>query len=207
MIIEFFGLPGSGKTTIAKMIEARTDFRVVKISGKSELLLLNLIFLAKHPVKFAVTLWHIVRSSPNRKLFYYKFMNLFLHHNAKYEKALRVPKAILDQGHFQNILSVFEKPVSISFLMRYACVLPPPDKLVIFDISSSAARSRVLERGYVPRKEFGDAYQTAWIKRAEENYRAFLGSAGSLPVPCAVIHADRDAQRVYNEVLTVIESL
>ncbi|MBI1755192.1 AAA family ATPase [Candidatus Azambacteria bacterium] len=203
MIIELFGLPGSGKTTLAKTIEARTDFRVAKVSSISELLLLNLVFLMKHPIRFAVMLWYIIRNSPNRRLFYYKFMNLFLHHNAKYQKALRFQNAILDQGYFQNVLSVFERRLTLKELQRYVRFLVRPDMLVVLSVPQSVAQERVKQR-WLPRQEFGDAYMKRWRDAVEMNNKLLKENIDKFGVKHIVIDAARSVNDVCEEMLPIL---
>ena len=122
MILEFYGLPGSGKSTVARYLKKTRGFKVIKIENKRELFFYNLIFLFKYPVKFFALLYYLLLNGENSKLFYYKFMNTFLQHNAKYIKAKsfkRDEKLIIDQGHFQNIISVFKKNVSSAYIENY----------------------------------------------------------------------------------------
>lgn len=177
MITELFGLPGAGKTTLAKKLEAEEGFKIIKINNKKELLYFNFIHVFKYPVGSSVNLFFIIKNSPNQKLFYYKFMNFFMDINARYEKAGRCDKSILDQGYFQNILSVFEKPITRDLLKRYLKYLPKPDKLIIIDISFEESLNRIQKRGYYAREKFGKDYVENWRKTILSNYNLFKEEA------------------------------
>ena len=149
MIIELFGLPGSGKSTLARSLESSGEASRVRIESRSELLFLNLLFFVRHPIRSVLLLSCIIRYTGSRALFYTKFMNLFLEHNAKYEKARKQEgKAVIDQGYFQNLLSLFERPMPEAVLSRYARLLPKPDELWICVVSEAERQRRLAGRGY-----------------------------------------------------------
>lgn len=187
MIVELFGLPGSGKTTLARKLEAEKGFKIIKINNRKELLYFNFIHFFKYPVGSSVNLFFILKNSPNMKLFYYKFMNFFMDINARYEKARFCDKAVLDQGYFQNILSVFENPITIDLLKIYLKYLPKPDKLIIIDTSPEEALNRTQERGYYARERFGKDYVENWRETVLWNYNLFKKEASNCGVKYDVL--------------------
>ncbi len=144
MIIELFGLPATGKTTIAKILHQEGDFQHVKIRGPIEIIWFNLLFCLKHPL-VAFQIFTQVYKSPRH------FFNFFLYRNAKYEKALKYKAAVIDEGLFQNLLSVLEKPVDRDRLLTLAQNLPKPDLLVIVEISTEERQQRIHRRGTLVR--------------------------------------------------------
>jgi hypothetical protein len=158
MIIEFYGLPGTGKTATAKKLEQETDFNIVKIKTKQELIFFNILFLLKHPIKFFVLLYFIIVNSVSLKEFYYKFMNAFLNCNAKYQKSKKYKKAIIDQGYFQGILSIFNKEIKNTSLNKYLNIILKPDILFIFEAPQVVRDKRILERGYYIRRGYNKEY-------------------------------------------------
>lgn len=205
MIVELFGLPGSGKTTLAKKLEARASFMRIVIKSRAELLLLNFLFFIKHPARFFILFFYIARNSSGARMFYFKFTNLFLQHNAKYEKALRYPHAIIDQGYFQNILSLFESPISVKKMLRYARFFRLPDLLLILDVSDPVREERMRRRGHSPRKEFGNEYVQEWKKTVLANYCTLLENINKTSVKWRVVDADNSIVEVYEEIDEVIK--
>lgn len=204
MIVELCGLPGSGKTTAAKNIEERTDFVRIKIHSRAELLWLNFLFFIKHPVRFLVLLAYVARNSLGTRMFYFKFTNLFLQHNAKYEKALQYPHAIIDQGYFQNLLSLFEFPVTAQKMLRYAKFFCFPDLLLIFNAADSDLEKRMRERGHSPREEFGEEYVNKWKKVVSGNYRTLLSVLDQFSVSKKIIDANKNVDEVVDMVSKAI---
>ncbi len=168
MIVELYGLPASGKTTLARKMVSDGYVRV-KIKNKKELLFYNFLFLAKHPVKFVASFIYVILNFGSASLFYYKFINAFLDKNAKYQKSLRFKKSLIDQGHIQNIVSVFENKLTPREMIRYLRFLPLPDKLIVFDVNRAKRDERAGQRGYSARMNFGSDYQKEWREIIEYN--------------------------------------
>ncbi len=199
MIIELFGLPGSGKTTLSRGLAQDGRFELIKIRNKKDLLFYNFLFLIKHPIKFFVTLFYVISNS-SLKDFYYKFTNCFLHQNAKYQKALKAKNAVLDQGYFQNFLSIFERPISAASAIKYFKYLLFPDKLIILDLSVDALQSRLTSRGWAPRQNLGRDYFENWMKAVKDNYDLVLRLIPEFGIDYLIVDATRPADEVYNEI-------
>lgn len=197
MIIEIYGLPGAGKTTLAKKISAEFNIPLVKIRRKTDLIFYNLFYFLLHPVAFLKAFWYVFINSPNWRLFYYKFLNSFLHTNAKYQKALRCNKALVDQGHFQNVISVFEEAVDERGLLRYARILPRPDLLVIFDVPDEVREKHLSERGFSVREQFNEEYFNRWKKVVKENNNLFLRLLNELSVNFLIIRNNEDVKKIH----------
>lgn len=180
MIIELYGLPGSGKSTFAKKLAERDNLAIIKIRSKKDLLFYNLIFLLKRPVKFLAGLYFVAVNSSGWRMFYYKFMNCFLQYNAKYEKSLKFSRAILDQGHFQNILSVFEAPISEKKMLFYLKFIPRPDELIIFNVSQDKIAERIAARGYLGRENLKNIDQQKWQETMRANHKLFLNNISKI---------------------------
>ncbi len=149
ILVELFGLPGVGKSTRARGLEAGGEAVRVRIGSRTELLWRNALFFAHNPILSARLFFYVVRYAGSPALFYTKFANLFLEKNAKYQKARASRKTmVMDQGHFQNMLSLFERPMPEDALGRYARILPKPDELWICVASEEERRRRLAARGY-----------------------------------------------------------
>jgi thymidylate kinase len=205
MILEFYGLPGAGKTTVSQKIAESSDFKIIKVRSKRELFWYNFLFLIKHPIKFFVTLFYLFSNSTSWAVFYYKFTNTFLHHNAKYQKALQARNAILDQGYFQNILSVLEKPIGVEFFLEYSRFLLKPDKLIILNLPSEKIIERIGGRGYAAREIFGREYFNKWLEIVIVNNKTFLENLDKMGVEYKIINADRSTEEVCGEILNILQ--
>ena len=145
MIIELFGLPATGKTTIAKILDRDGVLPFIKIKNAWELLFLNVLFFYKHPIVAYKILF--------KTLNYRDFVNFFLYRNAKYEKATHYKKSLIDEGMFQNLLSVFKQPINQKKFLQLAQSLPKPDLLVILETTKEERERRINIRGIMVRQD------------------------------------------------------
>lgn len=183
MIIELYGLPGSGKTTAAQKIKELHGLVPVTIGTRRELCSFAVKFAARNPRAFFFTMFYIITNSRNLKMLYYKFMNVLLYRVAKYEKAWETDGyALLDEGLFQNILSLFEKPTAEDKLVRYARILPKPDFLVMFNIDRTERLKLLAARKRIPRKEFGEEYRARWEEAMECNNALLCDAVAGLNI-------------------------
>ncbi|MFH1744874.1 MAG: AAA family ATPase [bacterium] len=196
MIIEIYGLPGSGKTTAAKRIADSCGYEIIKIRKKSELVFYNFLFLIKHPVRFFVLLYYVFRFSSSLKEFYFKLMNTFFDYNAKYQKALKKKNAILDQNYFTNIFAVFTKPVDAEVLTKYLKYVLCPDKLIIMNIDKDIREKRVMERNYFARDDFGDEYKKEWREAMEKNNKIFFDVVKKMKIDYLILDDDNLSSKI-----------
>ena len=127
-------------------------------------------------------------------------MNTFLRHNAKYMKARKFKNAIIDQGHWQNIISVFEDKIAVKNLERYIKYFIYPDKLFIFNLGNEQRRARMARRGHGARDNYDEDYKEKWLEATKHNDGALRQIAGNIPVDYFFI----DAARPVNELLEII---
>src|SRR3989344_7400398 len=110
MIIELFGLPGSGKTYLAEKLEEK-DFKLVKFSSKLEKYFYSFLFILSFPLLSIYLFFKLNLNSNKYGNIKIKIMrNILLFATmAFYKKAsLSKDKIILDEGFFQMINSIFE---------------------------------------------------------------------------------------------------
>jgi len=172
MIIELFGLPASGKTTLARLWESER-IHLVQAPGQAALVILNLWFMLRYPFRSVCLLSALFQYAPPEAR-HLLFMNTFLVHNAKYILARHAARdgriVIIDQGHFQNPLSVFEVPPPEHVLKAYLEILPKPDLLVVLDVSKAERDLRLANRDSLPRSEFGPEAAERAADTAEQDF-------------------------------------
>lgn len=188
MIIEFCGLPGTGKTTLARKIESELGFSRVKIKNRRELVFYNFIFFIKHPLKFFIFLYFVIINAGSCKDFYLNFMNLFLQHNAKFQKAKKYKKAVIDQGYYQNAISLFKTSRDRIKIMKYAKHFLKPDKLIFFEIDEPTRLGRLEKRGYGSRQNFSKDYLESWNEASLSNSQTLKNVLDNLEVDYAILH-------------------
>ncbi len=175
MIVELVGLPGSGKSTFARALQEGGVWTRVRIKGRIELLSYSTLFCLRHPFSTLNQLCWLIRYRGHRALWYTKFVNLFLVHNAKYMKASRLGRAVIDQGHLQNTMSLFDVAVSPEVLLDYVAILPPPDVSIFFDIDSDERARRQKARGYEARAHVPLDLRHEWQEASEAHFNFLLG--------------------------------
>jgi len=172
MIIELYGLPGSGKTTFARKVKEKYGTVRVKVQ-KTEILLYNFLFFILHPIKFILLLSFVLNNMSKENL-YFKIINNFFVINAKYLKARKYKFAIIDQGYYQNIISVFDEKIDNTLLNKYLTIISRPDVLFVFDVSDKLRGEYIANRGYFGREEYGGDKQRKWQDIINFNNKIFV---------------------------------
>lgn len=186
MILELYGLPGSGKTTFAKKMVAN-DFDVVKIKSRKDLIFWNVVFICLHPWQSVRLFWFLWRFG-RAGFFWFKFTNLFLQHNAKICRARWQNKnCIIDQGHFQDIISLFEDVVSADILKSYLKLLPKPDIVFVFEVDQVERARRLAERAEGLRPFLAKEKVDTWQKSSEVNFKNSVNFLSHLGQPFLII--------------------
>jgi len=168
MIVELAGLPGVGKSTIAKAL-TKNGWEVIQADSRSELLWYNLLFVLNHPIRFFLLLGYIFSHANSFSEWYLLFMNSFLHVNAKYIKAKKHEKAIIDQGYTQNIVSFFTKPADTRAINQYLNTVLKPDLVIFLTAPQEIRKKRLRQRGYGIRDRSGNISTEQWLQAADEN--------------------------------------
>lgn len=181
MILELVGLPGAGKTTYARQLCNSQRYTRVRITSVWELCWYNFLFAVRFPLtNFRLLLWCFRFRGP-RALWYTKFTSVYLDYNAKYMKARRYQHTVLDQGHLQVFLSLFESTLPEAARHRLLRLLPKADHYVFFAISEATRHAQLGDRGYASRQGLmSDSLRTAWQKTAAEHFNWLQASVSAL---------------------------
>lgn len=200
MTIELFGMPGSGKTSVAMRLAKEDEWITVYIEKKRELIGYNLFFILRHPYKSIRLFFFVVQNSTTFSMFWYKFTNLFLHTNANYMKAPCYTKAVLDQGYMQNLISLFEHQINEEELHSYLRVTFPPDKLFVFDVPFEEMMNRIKGRHYIVREDLGEEVFENRLKIMRSNFDLFLKHLDTLVPTSVVFDSQNTPDQLYSAV-------
>lgn len=165
-IIEFFGLPGAGKTSQA--------VSPVLIRRKLSCWFFDSLFLWRHPFNFIYLYRLLIRESKfNRSLLSHK-KHLFSLSLAKEMKAqLSFHDSAIDDGLLQFLLSLYERKITE---LEAKALLNCIDKnriIAIVEASESQRLAWMKKRGRIPRFFLGEDYLTSWSLILNYNYQIF----------------------------------
>jgi len=191
MTIELFGLPASGKTTLAKELHNLYGYQVIKTNNKIRLIAYVFLFSFFHIRLLFANLWLIFKYSGSYHLWRYKMINCLMQNSYKQMVGTRVQKSVIDQGLWQNILSLFEKPVSSTRLEKYIKLLPNTHNIIVFDVSKDIWEERIKNRGYFARTKFDQRTVESWKQVMFDNFQLTKKIMNDLNIPHVLLDATK----------------
>lgn len=196
MIVELVGLPGAGKSTFARELAEDSRFTLISPKGKFVLLYWNALFVFRFPLRSIMLAYYLLRYLGPRSYAYEKAVNLFLVHNAKYMSGRRKDRALIDQGHHQAIVSLFETIQDTRTIQRFLRIIPKPDLLIAFDIPDAVREERMGKRGYRVRPGFSSDLRERWEAASRANFAVFLDMCASARYPIEIVRKDSDLAQI-----------
>jgi len=144
MIIELCGLPGVGKTTLARELERSGQYQIVKLTSRFAIVYYLLKGFLKRPKLYYQGLRWCLRHDMSR---YYTW-NFFCIRYAKLQKAQEVNKkcAILDEGPLSNLMSYshhVHDAEDLSYFSGYAKLI---DRVVCIAPAESDRQAQIQKR-------------------------------------------------------------
>jgi|SRR3989344_2330894 len=172
-MIEFFGLPGSGKSYLADKKSNEEGLKILKIHNRFEKYFFALLFFVLHPFFFLFFIKKIVEETKNNpSLLRHKIFFLYFDVAAKDMKSrIRGRQTINDQGIFQFILSIYERKINQEDLCVYRKYLKRDQYFIyIVETDHEIRKKRMQDRRRIPRKVFGEEYVKRWSEISEHNF-------------------------------------
>jgi deoxyadenosine/deoxycytidine kinase len=154
MVIELFGLPGAGKTTLAHALSQELNLPLVHLSLWSRLLFWKHFFLTNPKKAFAGVQFffrHVLTGKS--RLFLYGCVDRY----ARFQKAMK-DSGIVDEGPLQNLLSFPSRVLFQKEADDIVAMLPHPDVLIHVSAPKDIRLSRQKDRGRMARNEVWEVY-------------------------------------------------
>jgi len=170
MIAEFFGLPGSGKTLLAKRFSKENRIPIIEINSRIEKYFWAVFFVCTHPVLFFLLLKKIIKENKNDSaLLRHKALFLCLRAIAKEGKSFFKRDAVIDEGLYQTLLYIFERKIKKDELASYRTLFKKRTVHIIV-AGVDTRMERMQSRGRVPRVFLNNAYRERWFPVLEHNF-------------------------------------
>ena len=159
MMVEFFGLPGSGKSYIAEK-----EFGYVAKPFKSFVSRIKKYYLlafyeALHPIRSAVFIIAIIKETKhNRKLLLHKIKFLYFNAEAREMAASLKKNGIIEEGLVNYLLSLYERKILADDVRPLLKRIPKNRTIYIINADKKTRQKRMKDRNRTPRNSFGEDY-------------------------------------------------
>lgn len=177
MIVECFGLPGVGKTTVCEQLTKTKGFvGVPKIVAKHR----SLLFFMSYPLFSIAWLVRVCKEgvrANSYKLFRFK-LSVFLNTVARVQYAQYLEKTgddvvVLDEGLLQRALSVYEKKIAALDMKKLIQTIPYRSKVIYITNDRHALRGGKLGHA---RSSINAKYAEEWCSIMNHNYDSMVAA-------------------------------
>lgn len=170
MQVEFFGLPGAGKTYLAEKLSKKNNIDLVYINNTWQKGYFLFLFIINNLKLFFILFNKFIKeNSNNTRLLFYKIKHLFFLMAAREQKAKFYKKSIVDDGFVQMLFTIYEREISYEdlewckkYFKNYYVYIVESDK--------EKRLERIKTRNRTPREFFGEKYAEDWLLLVEKNY-------------------------------------
>ncbi len=161
MIYELVGLPGSGKSHLFKYFSEKSDIKKITVNYSNKVLI-TILGTIGALMYFKQTYLFIKNAVNLKKVDMTLIYNLLLCRSAKLLKANFVKNALIDEGLWQNCLSVKYKEADMEKLSKIYSNI----KIIFIDINEDVRQVRLKKRPIVNQNHFlKDEEVVNWFKK------------------------------------------
>lgn len=172
MIYELFGLPGSGKSYMARQISQSKEIAEIGITSTKERMVRAVLFMFFHPFFSARLITIFIKENyKSPKLLKHKLATIVLEIMAREQKAKH--GMMIETGFFQLLLSIYERKIQDQDIAPVLRWLQKRGYMVyVIEANRETREQRIQQRGRIPRGGVvTDAHQlAAWFGLLEENF-------------------------------------
>lgn len=182
MIIEFFGLSRTGKTTLRNEL-LKKDYKTIGDTSDIIKSFYFSKFLIKNPLK---TFYLFYKLNSNylklEKFSIINYLKMFFMRNSylagvlsKYERAIDLRKKekgkiLGDEFSLQSIFMILQKRASEKEIRKLLSLLPKPDTLYVLEIDDKIRYERYKKTRF-PAQWVEEEYAKNWMSNSEFNYK------------------------------------
>lgn len=155
--VYFFGLPGSGKSYMAKNLAQEQNYKIISTNKPGELFW-SFLFFISHPVLSIRILALLSRENKKNKRILIHKLRLFIKVASLQSKSFFFNKPLIDDGFCQFVLAIFDRKIKSKDLQIAKKMLSKNAKIIIVESSNKKRMSRMKQRGRTPRSFMGEDY-------------------------------------------------